>query len=478
MIFLRFTIEWVRSKTGMVTSLRSLRASAVKLYRERSGKSLPKFPYLLRKRLLTFLLLSAFCLAITGCSMLGDDPDTPVGQGPLADTSIEKPLLAKKRNVVMIMLESTRARSVTPYNEDLKTTPFLDDFAKKSLLAERAHTIIPHTTKALVSAECGIQSHLTREITEAEPGGIPARCMADLLKEQGYKTAFFQPGGVDWENRTQLVENFGYEELISLEDMNPEGFEQANYFGYEDAIMYGPIRSWLEENSDKPFLNTYKTLTPHHPYLAPDRYGIKNFSKKDDLNRYLNSVRYVDFFIKNIIEMYKEMGLYEDTIFVIYGDHGEGFEEHGRTQHDNVIWEEGLQVPLIIHDPQRFENGKRVKELANLTDILPTVFDLLGYEVKGGDYPGYSLLALPENRTLKSSCWYDDKCLASLNGDEKYIYHYKGEQPKGTKREQFFDLSKDPLEKNNLAKSHQKELKQRKRELFEWKAENERLYEK
>ena len=424
------------------------------------------------------MLLSVACLAVAGCSLLGDDSESPSGEGALADTSLEKPFPAKKRNVVTIMLESTRARSVTPYNEDIKTTPFLDDLAQKSLVAERAHTIIPHTTKALVSAECGIPPHLRREITEAESGGIPARCMADLLKDQGYKTAFFQPGGVNWENRTQLIENFGYEELISLEDMNPTGFEQANYFGYEDAVMYEPIRGWLEANGNKPFLNTYKTLTPHHPYFAPTRYGIKDFSKKDNLNRYLNSVRYVDFFVKNIIEMYKEMGLYEDTIFVIYGDHGEGFKEHGRTQHDNVIWEEGLQVPLIVHDPQRFKNGKRVNEPANPTDILPTVTDLLGYEVKGGDYPGYSLRDLPENRTLKSSCWYDDKCLASLKGDEKYIYHYKGEQPKGIKQEQLFDLSKDPNEKNNLAKSHPKELRQRKKELFDWKAENERLYEK
>ena len=426
---------------------------------------------------LAFLLLSAACLTVAGCSMLGDGPDSSPGEGLPSDTRLEKPLLAKKRNVVMIMLESTRARSVTTYNGDLKTTPFLDDLAQKSLFAERAHTIMPHTTKALVSAECGITPHLTQKITEAEPGGIPSRCMADLLKDQGYKTAFFQPGGVGWENRTQLIDNFGYDELISLEDMNPEGFEPANYFGYEDAIMYKPIRKWLKANDDKPFLNTYKTLTPHHQYLAPTRYGREDFVKNDKLNRYLNSVHYVDSFVKNIIEMYKEMGLYEDTIFVIYGDHGEGFGEHGRTEHDNVIWEEGLQVPLIVHDPKRFQNGKRVKEPANLTDILPTVVDLLGYEVAGGDYPGYSLRDLPKNRTLKSSCWHDDKCLASLEGDKKYIYHYKGEQPKGMKQEQFFDLSKDPSEKNNLAKSHPEELEQRKKELFQWKSENERFYE-
>ena len=98
------------------------------------------------------------------------------------------------------------------------------------------------------------------------------------------------------------------------------------------------------------------------------------------------------------------MDLYEDTIFVFYGDHGEGFMEHGRTQHDNVIWEEGLKVPLMVHDPQRFQDGRRVDGLANSTDIAPTVVDLLGYEVMGGEYPGYSLTDLPEDRLETRGC--------------------------------------------------------------------------
>lgn len=442
-------------------------------------KSLSKSLRRLYESLLVCFVVATVCLVVSGCSLPGFGSGGSAAQeGTPAGTSLEKPFLAEKRNVVMIMLESTRARSATPYNEDLETTPYLDDLAEESLLVERAYTTIPHTTKALVSAECGVPPRLAREIPEAEPDGIPARCLADLLKEQGYETAFFQPGGVEWENRPQLIENFGHEDLISLEDMDTTGFEMANYFGYEDAIMYEPIRNWLEENGDEPFFNTYKTLTPHHQYLAPGRYGREDFVENDEVNNYLNSVRYVDFFVKNIIDMYKEMGLYEDTVFVIYGDHGEGFKEHGRTQHDNVIWEEGLRVPLIVHDPQRFRSGKRVNGPADLTDILPTVVDLLEYEVMDGDYPGYSLLDLPEDRTLKFRCWHDDKCLASLNGDEKYIYHYKGEQPAGMDQEQFFDLSRDPLEKNNLANLYPRELEQRKKELLEWQAENERFYEK
>jgi lipoteichoic acid synthase len=208
--------------------------------------------------------------------------------------------------------------------------------------------------------------------------------------------------------------------------------------------------------------------------LAPDkRYGRKEFAEKDGLNRYLNSVRYVDFFVKHLLEQYKELGLYEETIFVLYGDHGEAFGEHGLYQHDNVPYEEGLRVPLLIYDPQRWQDGERVEAPTNHLDVLPTVLDLLGYGVEGGGYPGSSLLdPLPEDRTLMAGCFYEHEFLASIEGDEKYIYHY------GDEREEFYDLSEDSLEKNNLTGEHEAgSLGERRKELLAWAARVEATHE-
>ena len=47
--------------------------------------------------------------------------------------------------------------------------------------------------------------------------------------------------------------------------MNTDGFQKANYFGYEDDVMLKPSRRWLQQHAGKPFFATYKTLTPHHP---------------------------------------------------------------------------------------------------------------------------------------------------------------------------------------------------------------------
>ena len=393
-------------------------------------------------------------------------PTVPPAEHPAAHASLVETSQTEKRNVVLIHLESTRAGSVTPYNEELQTTPFLNELAKNSLLAERAYTVVPHTSKASVSVNCGIEPHLVQPTTEANPGGIPLSCLAGFLNEQSYRTGFFQSSTRDFEDFEGLVKNFGYKDYYPLEAMDTEGFEQTNYFGYEDDIMLKPSEQWLKEHQDEPFLAQYLTGTGHDDYRClSTRYGSENFSEDDELNRYLNCIRLQDIFLKNLFDQYKELGLYENTVFVIYGDHGEAFGEHRRFQHDDVMWEEGLKVPFLIHAPGWFEHGERIKELSNHTDILPTVLEILGYEVKDGGYPGYSLLhQLPEDRTLMFSCFHDKACMASLNGDEKYIYHH-GNQP-----DEFFDLSEDPLEKENLAGEKGKEVEERREALLKWRS--------
>jgi lipoteichoic acid synthase len=395
-----------------------------------------------------------------------DNSDTAPGvEHPAAHATLAPTSQTQKRNVVLIHLESTRVGATTPYNSSLQTTPFLDQLAKKSLLAERDYTIVPHTSKASVSVNCGIEPHLVQPTTEATSYGIPVPCLAGLLKDQGYNTVFFQSSTQDFENFAGLVKNFGYEEYYPLESMDKGDFKQTNYFGYEDDIMLKPSEAWLKEHEDKPFMAEYLTGTGHHDYQClGTSYGDENFSNDDLVNHYLNCMRLQDIFVKNLFDQYKKLGLYDNTIFVLYGDHGEGFGEHGLYVHDDIPYQEGLKVPLMIHAPGLLQGGERVTGLSNHTDILPTVLEMLGYEVKNGQYPGYSLLhGLPADRTLKFNCFHEDQCLASIKGNEKYIYHY-GNQP-----EEVFDLSKDPQEQRNLAgEISEEELAKRRDELLKW----------
>ncbi len=403
----------------------------------------------------------------------GEEP-TEVAINPTAEhLPSEARLLStaatERRNVVLIVLESTRSGATTPYNDDLPTAPFMSELAKHSLLVEQAYAIVPHTHNALTATTCGVSPPLDppRTKTLSLPGAVPATCLPHLLQAQGYSTVYFMSQAKEFENSQQIMENLGYEDFYSVDGMDTQGFEQTNYFGYEDEVMLEPSRAWLEHHRDQPFLATYLTSAPHHDYRAPHkRYGRVEFTNNDLVNRYLNSVRNQDFFLKRLFEQYQRLGLYQETVFIIVGDHGEGFGEHGRFQHDNTIYEEGLRIPMMIHDPTRFAHGARLEQAATQLDILPTVADLLGYAIRGGAYEGSSLLRpLPSDRTLMFSCWAKQRCVASLKGREKYIYHF-GDRP-----EELFDLTTDPGERKNLAAQRSaEELNRRRSELLAWRA--------
>jgi len=413
-------------------------------------------------------------VALTGVKEAIDEefsnPDTGLAvEFPPEDVSLAETPQTEKRNVVLIHLESVRAQSVTPYNEDLKTTPFLDELSKKnSLLVERNYVVVPRSSKASVAVNCGIEPPLYPG-PEFEPDGIPVPCLADLLKEQDYNTVFFASTSNAMDNFDSVARGFGYEEIYSSEMMDREGFQVTNTFGYEEDIMLEPSEEWLRTyGHSKPFLTEYFTGTGHYGYeCVPNRYGYERFSEDEELDRYHNCLRMLDHFLENLFDQYKRLGLYENTIFVIFGDHGEGFNEHDRSLHGDTIYEEGLWTPLIIHDSRRFENGERAEGLSSQLDILPTVVEMLGYEVEGGEYPGYSLLhPIPRERTLMFSCITNRKCLASIKDFEKYIHHF-GDQP-----DEVFDLSTDPLEKQNLAEERsEEELEKRRQDLLSWRSQ-------
>ena len=344
------------------------------------------------------------------------------------------------KNIVFIVLESTRAGSVNPYQSKHKVTPFLEEMAARSIWAKHSYAVMPHTSKALVAILCGFEPYLSMSIFESRPFALHSECLAGLLARHGYDTAFYQSATQRFEGRAQLVKNMGYKTFAPLESLDRRGFEKANYFGVEDAVMLEPSLKWVDK-ATKPLFLTYLTLTPHHNYLAPKkRYGFKEFVEDNELNQYLNTVRYVDEFAKEVVESFKQKGLYQDTIFVFVGDHGEGFAEHGRRQHDNVIYQEGISIPLIIHDPSRSKQDL-IPYNINQLDIVPTVLSLAGWKINPEQWRGQDLLTLERERTLFVQCWYNNKCGARVEGQQKYIHHF------GKQKDEQFSLDIDPLEK-------------------------------
>ncbi len=371
----------------------------------------------------------------------GDPQSFGIVPLPSGTTALQRAPDGKRQatNVIIVVLESTGAQHTSLYPPWPATTPYLRKLAARGAVIERAYTTVPHTSKALVGIHCGIYPRFSPAIDEAKTGGIPGVCLAGLLRSQGYATAYFQTAEEGYERRGDLVANFGFEYFVGKESLDGDGFDESSYFGWEDETMVEPALNWAAAQQG-PFLLALLTLTAHHPYGVPKNWPMQNFVSNGSANDHLNTVAYVDKTLKHFFEGLATRDLLRNTVVVIVGDHGEAFGEHRRFQHDAVIYEEGLRVPMVWLGPE-ITPGTRIRGLRQSIDIMPTVLELLGFVGKpAGD--GRSIFSTSGHTALVTSCNYRNTCMALHRGHMKYIHHYHKRGP------EVYDLSNDPLEQN------------------------------
>ncbi len=418
-----------------------------------------------------FSLAPTVQLAVTPIREASAYPEALASEAPLPDpttTSLVPRAGEKHRNLVVITLESQRATSAFPETKQ-PVTPVLDELARQSTTPERGYTVLPHTSKSLVSIHCGMAPPTDSDNTEADEGGLPQRCLPELLAEQGYTTAFLQSATEHFERRRDTVANLGFHRFIPVNKMDNTGFRKANYFGYEDDIMLGPARNWLGTVREKPFMLSFLTVTAHHDYEVEGNDPI-DFEDRPLLNTYLNAVHVQDRFVGNVIDMFKEMGLYEDTVFVITGDHGEGFGEHRVYQHDNTIYEEGARIPMMVHDPLRAPEA--IDGPVNQFALMPTAVDALGFDLTGEVEYQPSLYSGQPQGPVIVSCWVRGRCTAVLDGDRKLIHHF------GDRRDEVFNLAEDNYERVDLATVTDDDWMEASREkAIAWYLDAERWYD-
>ena len=398
-------------------------------------------------------------------------PSNALRGGPPRDffrVEIERAPTTKKadeRNVVFILLESTRADGTTIYNPELQTTPYLAELAKKSLVFDRMQAGIPATKKALRHILCGFEaSHSVKLLANAL--GAMVDCLPNLLRQHGYRSFFMQSADEGLDFRASSTFSMGFEEFIGPQHYDHEGFEQPNAVGWDDESMLEPSRSLLKRyrNQRRPFIAAYLTVDAHFQCKPMTRRAHVTFSDRPDYDCYLNALRDDDFFVHELIRQYEDLGLLKNTLFVILADHGEAFGEHGRRTHNDIPWQEGLHVPALIYDPNGVSPAPgHLAANTSQIDLAPTVAELLGFQVKSGHFQGRSLLVpQPPFRIIHSACYGEESCLASLQGDLKYIDH------QGRRPDELFDLKSDPREQNNLAAQQPKLVAERKLEVRAW----------
>jgi tetratricopeptide (TPR) repeat protein len=175
------------------------------------------------------------------------------------------------------------------------------------------------------------------------------------------------------------------------------------------------------------FLHLYE---PHKPYAPPARFA--------QYAPYDGEIAYTDELVGRLIRYLKSHQLYDRSTIVLLSDHGEGLGDHGEQEHGLFVYEEAIHVPLIIKQEGNVGAGRRVADLVQHVDLVPTILDLVKAPGAGG-FRGRSLKPALEG-TGELGGW--SELTALTDGRYRYIK---------APREELYDLQRDADERTNLA---------------------------
>jgi arylsulfatase A-like enzyme len=345
---------------------------------------------------------------------------------------------AKGRNVVLILLESAGAEYMRPYGAPSDPMPNLSDLAQSSLVFENAYSVYPESIRGLFSVLCS--RYPAMDTQQESYARIATPGLASVLKAAGYHTALFHSGRFMYLGMEAVIENRGYE---VLEDAGAISGNHKSSFGVDEPSTVRRALVWVDSlPPNERFFLTYLPIAGHHPYDTPE---AGPFPEHQEQDRYLNALFYSDSSIGMLLEGLRGRRLDGNTLFVIFGDHGEAFGQHpGNYAHSQFIYEENVHVPYLIAMPGVMTKQIRIARPISLIDTAPTIIDLMGLQ-SPPDYQGASALDSHPSMTL----FYTDYSLVFLglrDGSWKYIYELDSERSK------LFDLIQDPAETIDLSR--------------------------
>ena len=387
----------------------------------------------------------------------------------------------KKTNLILFGIDSLRADHMSCYGYHHQTTPHIDKFSESGTLFEQNYS--PHipTTSAYASMLTGLDCFSTSVVALRHKGGLPkkVRTLPEILKKSGYNTSCVGFTG------------------------NPSSRGFDRYFDYPAWGSWAAGRSPKAEDlnnvavpelerlskSKKPFFLFLRHMDPHAPYLPPapfermfysgNELDPKNKSMEPVFNfkpfcdffadwmppgvtdrhyidaQYDGAIAYMDACIQRIITRVSELGLEDDTLIVINGDHGETLYEHDCWYDHHGMYDNTLYVPLIIRLPGKVPAGQRVKGISLHQDLVPTVLKLLNVKsdisfdgqsllplISGKRASNYSDFYITECTWMRKHGWRTPewKLMIALEPD----FHFKP-------RVELYNLIKDPLELKNVA---------------------------
>jgi arylsulfatase A-like enzyme/Flp pilus assembly protein TadD len=345
-------------------------------------------------------------------------------------------------NVLLITIDTLRADRVSGMSGKHLPTPNMDRLAERGVVFMRAFAHNPTTLPSHANILLGLLplSHGVREnanfIVRQE-----FLTLAEHLKNQGYVTAAFI-GGFPLASRFGLAQGF---------DIYDENYETGKFIKFSagerkaEAVI-DPALKWLDEQNSPWFLWIH-CYDPHDPYEPPDPFRTRYAD-----NLYDGEVAYVDHELGKILVHLGKKDLFDRTLIVFTGDHGESLGQHNEMTHGYLAYNTTLWVPLIVCTPGI--QSRTVSQNVCHIDIFPTVCEILGMK-KPPSLQGISLLpALKGKKLLERTIYFESlypyysrgwaPIRGFIEGDEKYIQSPLPE---------VYDLDEDFDERFNLAES-------------------------
>ena len=214
------------------------------------------------------------------------------------------------------------------------------------------------------------------------------------LRKNGYYTSFMHPNTSTFWNREEVYKK-GYN-IDEYNDINSlQNIERAGGFYSDEGFFKEAV--YLMNSYENKFCTTLVSVTTHIPFYLD---GVSNLDEKltiteEDLNifenetfrNYLISCNFVDYAFGEFLEELQNAGLMENSILVVYGDHGAGIEAN--TDLEKLYSENNLEYTQIedkikdVHIPfgikvPNIKDNINIQRSVSKIDIKPTILDLLG----------------------------------------------------------------------------------------------------
>lgn len=310
--------------------------------------------------------------------------------------------LAKNWNVVIIIIESLASEFTGAPNTWPGYTPFLDSLTKEpgAFYFRNSFANARRSIEGLPAVICALPALMEAPILTSDFSNNRFDCLPKVLGQNGYSTYFLHGAHNGSMRFDRFAKIAGFETFVGLNEYpkdNPEDLDK--YWGVLDEPMLQYAAKTITE-AKKPVMLGVFTLSSHHPYYVPPQHTGKFPKGTLEIHE---TIGYADYSLKKFFETARTQDWYNNTIFVITGDHTQK-SDHKEYNSNTISW---YRVPLLIYAPGLAQSAPKTDpmRIVQHIDIQPSVFDLLG-------------VAQP-NRLLVGQSVFD-------NGKEGRAYNWTG----------------------------------------------------